>query len=64
MSVWDRDKGDPDDYNEHQEYLLLRRAEGKEAGTFERVGIAEVYYPHYLDVSEAEGWLRRKLYIV
>jgi hypothetical protein len=64
MCVWDRDKQDPDDYSEHQEYLLLRRAKGKGAAAFERIGVAEVHWPHYLDVSEAEGWLRRKLYLV
>jgi len=64
MCVWDRDKEDPDDYSEHQEFLLLRRAEGKEAATFERIGIAEANSPHYLDISEVEGWLRRRLYLV
>lgn len=64
MCLWDRDKEDPDDYSEHQEFLLLRRAEGKEAATFERIGIAEANSPHYLDISEEEGWLRRRLYLV
>lgn len=44
--------------------LSLRRAEGKEAAAFVRIGVAEGNRPRYLDVSEVEGWLRRKLYLV
>jgi hypothetical protein len=64
ICVWDRDMHGPDDYSEHQEYLLLRKAEGKEAAAFERIGVADVHWPHYLDVNEEEGWLWRKLYLV
>ena len=64
MRLWDRDEKDPDDFSEHQEFLLLRRAKEKGAAHFERIGVAEVTATDCLDVSEAEGWLRRRLYLV
>lgn len=64
MCVWDRDKDFPDDYSEHQEYLVLRKKEDVNPSTVERIGMAEVMSPYYLDISEKEGWVRRRLFIV
>jgi hypothetical protein len=72
MCLWDKDKDDPDDFRDHQEFLLLRRVSRKDvkhikskdpkAAVYERVGMAEESWPDFLGVSEAEGWVRRKIY--
>jgi hypothetical protein len=74
MSLWDKDNDDTDGLGAHQEFLLLRRVEREDvehikskdpkAAVYERVGMAQASWPDVLDVGKAEGWARRKIYLI
>jgi hypothetical protein len=64
MGRWGPSAKPYDDLDLEQVFLILKPVKGETGAYYERVGIATVGTPYFLDICEAEGWAKRPMFLV